>query len=221
MLRRKCLKRKGRNKRVEVGTKSEKVEWELEGKLPPFSAFFFFSMIFFLCFFFAFFCLRKRRCQKKMFETKGQNWEGKNGSQKWKGKVGAWKKVPSLFYIFFLFMVFLFFSSTWKEKDARRKHLKQKAKSGKVETGAKSERVEWELEGKLLPFSAFFFSDLWFSFSSFFFSCAWEEENAKRKRLKQKGKNGKVEVRTKSERWCAPKLFNRLTCEFEMKIVEE
>jgi hypothetical protein len=41
------LKQKGRSGRVEAKAKSERVEWELEGKLPPFSAFFF-SMFFFL-----------------------------------------------------------------------------------------------------------------------------------------------------------------------------
>jgi hypothetical protein len=67
-----------------VGAKSEKVEQELKGKLPPFSAFFFFSMVLFL-----FFCLRIRRCQEKTFETEGQKWEGRSGNQKWKGKAGV------------------------------------------------------------------------------------------------------------------------------------
>ncbi len=47
MPRRKRLKRRGRNMRPEVGAKSEVVERDLEGKLPPFSAFFFFSIVFF------------------------------------------------------------------------------------------------------------------------------------------------------------------------------
>ncbi len=51
MPRRKRLKRRGRNMRPEVGAKSEMVEQELEGKLPPFSAFFFFSMVFLFLFF--------------------------------------------------------------------------------------------------------------------------------------------------------------------------
>jgi hypothetical protein len=36
-----------------------------------------------------------------------------------------------------------------------RKHLKRKCKSGKAKAGAKSERVKWELEGKLFPCSWF------------------------------------------------------------------
>ncbi len=46
----------------------------------------------------------------------------------------------------------------------------------KAEAGAKNERVEWELKGKLPPF-----------FTFFFFSFAWKEENAKKNHLKQKG----------------------------------
>ncbi len=41
------------NERVEVRAKNERVEWELEGKLLPFFAFYFFFMVFFsLCVFF-------------------------------------------------------------------------------------------------------------------------------------------------------------------------
>jgi hypothetical protein len=36
------LNRKGKNKRAEVGVKSEKAKQKLEGKLPPFFVFFFF-----------------------------------------------------------------------------------------------------------------------------------------------------------------------------------
>ncbi len=64
-------------------------------------------------------------------------------------------KLPPFFTYFFLFMVFFFF--TWKEKDAKRKHLKWKCKNRKAEARAKSERVEWELEGKLPPFFWSFF----------------------------------------------------------------
>jgi hypothetical protein len=39
----------------------------------------------------------------------------------------------------------------------KRKRLKQKGRNKRPETGAKSERIEEELEGKFLPFSAFFF----------------------------------------------------------------
>jgi len=46
--------------------------------------------------------------------------------------------------------------------------LKQKGRNGSVEAGAKSERADWEFEGKLPPFSAFF-SSLWFFFLCFLF----------------------------------------------------
>jgi len=36
---------------------------------------------------------------------------------------------------------------------ARKKHMKRKHRSRRVEAGAKSERAEWELEGKFPPFS--------------------------------------------------------------------
>jgi len=75
------LKQKGRNKRAETGAKSERAQGELEGSLPPFSAFFSFLWFFFLCFF-SFFYLKKRRCQEKLFETKGYKQEGKNKSTK-------------------------------------------------------------------------------------------------------------------------------------------
>jgi hypothetical protein len=48
----KHLKWKGRSRRAEAGAKNEKVERELEGKLPPFSFFFvvFLCVLFSLCF---------------------------------------------------------------------------------------------------------------------------------------------------------------------------
>jgi Na+-transporting methylmalonyl-CoA/oxaloacetate decarboxylase gamma subunit len=75
------------NKRVEAWAKNERVERELEGKLPSFSAFFFFSMVFF----FLFFYLRKIRCQEKALEMEVQKQEGINESQKWDGRGGAWR----------------------------------------------------------------------------------------------------------------------------------
>jgi hypothetical protein len=59
----------------------------------------------------------------------------------------------------------------------RRKRLKWKGRNKKVETGAKTEKAKQELEGKLLSFFAIFFL--------YGFSSAWEEEDARRKRLKQ------------------------------------
>ncbi len=73
---RKCLKWKGRSKKVEARTKNEKVEWELKGKLPPFSTFFFFSMVFFsLCFFFLLFE------KKKMLAKIAWNEKAKTGGK--------------------------------------------------------------------------------------------------------------------------------------------
>jgi hypothetical protein len=61
----------------------------------------------------------------------------------------------------------------------------------RAEAGAKNERAKWELENKLLPLSAFFFLYEFFFFV-FFFPSAWEEEDARRKRLKWKCKSEKV-----------------------------
>jgi hypothetical protein len=69
MPRRKRLKQKGKNKRPKVGAKSEKAKLEFKGKFPPFSSFFFLLYGFFSLVFF--FCLRRRRCKEKAFETKG------------------------------------------------------------------------------------------------------------------------------------------------------
>jgi hypothetical protein len=74
------LKQKGRSGRAKAGGKSERAKPELEGKLLPFFAFFFNLWFFF--FFFFFFCLKRKRCQEKAFETEGQKWEGRSGSQK-------------------------------------------------------------------------------------------------------------------------------------------
>jgi hypothetical protein len=49
-----CLKQKGRNRKVEAGAKSERAEWELKGKLLPFSSFF-------SLFFFSFLLLEKKK----------------------------------------------------------------------------------------------------------------------------------------------------------------
>ncbi len=95
MARRKRLKRKGRNnRRPKTKAKSEKAEWKLEGKLPPFSTFFS-SLWFFL-----FLCLKTRRCQKKVFEIEGQKREPKVRGQNMNLKENSF---PSLH----------FFSSPW------------------------------------------------------------------------------------------------------------
>ncbi len=92
-----------------------------------------FFMFFFLSLFIYFFCLRKRRCKDKPFETKGHKWVGRSRSQKWEGKMGAWRKTPSLFYIFVLLygflLCFILFYFVSEEQDVRRKHLTQKDKN--------------------------------------------------------------------------------------------
>jgi hypothetical protein len=55
----KCLKQKGRSERVEAGAKSERAKRELEGKLLPFSWFFFYSFL--VCF--VLFMLEKNNCR--------------------------------------------------------------------------------------------------------------------------------------------------------------
>jgi hypothetical protein len=38
--------------KAKTGVKSDRAEWKLEGKLPPFFTFLFFSMVFFFVFFY-------------------------------------------------------------------------------------------------------------------------------------------------------------------------
>jgi hypothetical protein len=53
---RRCQGENVQNKRAEARAKSETVEWELKGKLPPF-----FTYIFFFVFFFSFLLLEKKK----------------------------------------------------------------------------------------------------------------------------------------------------------------
>jgi hypothetical protein len=64
--------------------------------------------------------------------------------------------------------------------------LKQKGKSGRVEVGAKNEKAEQELEGKLLPFFTFlFFSMVFFFFV--FFNLLLEKKKMPRERIEIEG----------------------------------
>ncbi len=65
-LRRKHLKQKGRNMRVEAEAKSERANRELKGKLLPISTFFFFFMIFFSLFFFPLLIKNKKMLGKSV-----------------------------------------------------------------------------------------------------------------------------------------------------------
>jgi hypothetical protein len=82
--------------------------------------------------------LRSFHCQNSgELEAKGQKKEGRTRSQKQEGRSGSQK---------------------WEVRNGSQK---QKGRSGSydnaLEAKAKSEKVEWVLEGKLLPFSSFFF----------------------------------------------------------------
>ncbi len=103
---RKCLKRKGKSKRVEVRTKNERAERKVEGEFPSFFAFFFFSMVFF------FFYLRRRRCKEKAFETEMQKQEGKSerAHRKFEGKLPPF----SWFFLYCFLVCFIF--SMFEEK---------------------------------------------------------------------------------------------------------
>jgi hypothetical protein len=127
MLRRKHLKWKGKNRRLETKAKNEMAERELETKLPPFSTIFFFSMVFlFFCFSYAW--------EKKMLGENVWNGRAKIGAKSERAEWELKRKLPPFF-------TFFFFSYAWKKKDAKRKHLKRKGKSDRVEAGPKIERT--------------------------------------------------------------------------------
>ncbi len=63
---------------------------EKKGNLLPFSTFFF-LLFFFFVFSFLFFCFRRRRCQGESAWNKRAKTRAKNGSQKWEGRVRAWR----------------------------------------------------------------------------------------------------------------------------------
>jgi len=81
------------------------------------------------------------------------------------------RKVNSFPYLHFFSSLWFFFSFflLLKKKMSRRKHLKQKGKNKRPETGAKSEKVEQKFKGKFLPLSTFYFFSMVF-FSLFFFN---------------------------------------------------
>ncbi len=100
------MKQKGKSKRVEVRTKNERAEREVEGEFPSFFAFFFFSIVFF------FFYLRRRRCKEKAFETEMQKQEGKSerAHRKFEGKLPPF----SWFFLYCFLVCFIF--SMFEEK---------------------------------------------------------------------------------------------------------
>jgi len=114
---------KGKSKR-NVSSQRRKVS-----SLPPLHFFFFLWFFFSLCFSFSSSIWKEEDAKEKALETKGQKQEARSGSQKWEGKVGAWRKIPSFLYIsfflygFFLICFFLFFSSVC----LKRKRCQKKA----------------------------------------------------------------------------------------------
>ncbi len=173
MPRRKCLKRKGKNRRPKVGAKSEWAKRNFKGKLPSFFAFFF-------PLWFSFFLLEK----KKMLGEGVWNRKAEARGQKQKPKVRGHRRslkessFPFL-HFFFLYVFFLFL--LLEKKNMPRESIWNR----RVEAGSKSKRAYQELEGKLPPFSTFLFFSMVFVFFVFFsFSFTWEEKDTERKRLK-------------------------------------
>ncbi len=120
--------------------------------------------------------------------------KSERAEQEFEGKLVPFFAFFSSLWVFFL--CFVLFSSIWEAEDAKKKHLKQKGRSGRVKAGAKSERAERELEGKFSPFFAFLFFSIVFSFFVLF--CFFLVE--KKKMSGESVWNRRVEVGTKSER---------------------
>jgi hypothetical protein len=99
MPRRKCLKRKGKNRRPKAGAKSERAERELESKLPPFFAFFFLLY----GFFFFSFALEEKDARRKRLKQKDKS-ERAKGEPKVRGHNGSLKEssLPSLQFFSYL-----------------------------------------------------------------------------------------------------------------------
>ncbi len=79
-------------------------------------------------------------------------------------------KESSFLSLYFFFSLWFFFSLFSLEK---KKMIGESVWNKKVKAGAKSERVKWEFEGKLPPFSWFFL----LFYCVFCLLCVWEEEN--------------------------------------------
>ncbi len=153
------------NKRVEVG--GQKWEPKVRGQNESLKESSFFSLLFFsLCFFFL--LLEKKKMQGENIWNKREKMGRQNGSQKWEGRVGVWRKTSSFFAFLFFSMVFFSFLFFEKKKMLRIFFWKIRLKAG-----TKSERAEWEFESKFPPFSWFFLLFL----CVFCLLCVWEEEN--------------------------------------------
>ncbi len=73
------------------------------------------------------------------------------------------------FLLFFIFVFFFFFFYLKRKRCPRKKCLKLKGRCRKPKAKAKNERAKQKLEGKLLPFFAFFFLPMVFFFVFLFF----------------------------------------------------
>jgi len=121
-------------------------------------------MVFFPLFFKKFLSLEKKKMPRESVWNKRAEAEGQKGSQKWKGRTRTWKKAPSLLCIFFFLYSCFFFSSTWEEKDARRKCLKQKGKSGSQKREGKVGIWRWTPSFLLVFFCCFLMCFVFFVF---------------------------------------------------------
>jgi len=126
-VKKKCLKRKGRNKRAKARAKNERAEHEFEGKFPPFFAFFFS-----LCFF-SFLLLEKKKMLRESIwngnaKEERQNQEPKVRGQNGSLKVSSFPSLPFFSFLWFLFLcVFSFFFYL------RRRRCKNKTLETKVQ----------------------------------------------------------------------------------------
>jgi len=118
------LKHKCKRRKVEAGAKSEKVEWELEGKLPPFSTYFFFSMVFFsLCFIFLLLENKKMSGESvwnRSAKTRGQKWEPKVKGENGNLKVSSLTSLGFFFCCFLVCFVFFVFEKKKTKAMCRR-----------------------------------------------------------------------------------------------------
>ncbi len=116
---------------------------------------------------------------------------GKSGrvEARTKSEKAKWElegKFPPLFAFIFFSMVFLFFSSTWKEKDVKKKHLKQKGLKwepkvkGRKRLKQKGLKREPKMKGQSESLKVISLLSLGFFFVGFLYVClfcVWEEED--------------------------------------------
>ncbi len=164
-----CWRNVERRKQEECFIPNVKVREK--GKLLPFSAFFFFFMVFF--FFVCFsppYTWEEEDAKEKKLERQ-EIW-GQKQKLEVRGQSESLKvtSFPSLHFFSSLWFFFLCFFPLLLRK---KKMLRESVWKKRVEVGAKNEKVERELERKLLPFFWFFV----LFFCVFWLLCVWEEED--------------------------------------------